>query len=1015
MIIVDNRELLIPNDEQYIGTTQDTHSDNRVFRIARYSQSGEDLSGLTYRLDLLYPKKRQVYTISASTNRTDRAVIVLTALYSKVYSAAGTHYFTFHSGHWLVDDTTSDVNLSEIGVIISFTPRNDDEITVVSTIRNVSSDTVSLSKIVDDEYIMLTWHITEAQLAIPGTVLVSLRGSNTSAEVRWASFQGVFYVEQNNYTPAMFTGPLSELEYFEQVLAANLKKIEYLPTKYSELENAIQDSEAWAKGTRGGSPVSSSDDTYHNNSKYYSDLAKTSKNAAAASEAAAGESASEAARTVSDLNAQFQNAIRALTVDSEVQGIRVGADGVIYTTAGEAVRTQFEDLKAFIYNNLFGMYDADTTYMLGDIVQRNGSALICKVSESTVGRFVASEWENARLEDIKRRIGDNFATIYSETNSYSVGDWTIAADKLYQCITPIDGGEAWTPSHWRQITVADSVAELKSQINNLNNGKFVLTVSDMIQGSYNSSGAVLANTARIRNEGFIPVSKGQVLKFKPGTVTTQLIYGSFGTKKEWLGQTPFITTETEIRLPHDGYIIAAFANATKTEIVPSDFDAEFAIVEKWAAADADIREELGNDINDCLPVLSKEPTGKTVEIEKRLSFDYYGILSNTNGFFEPWETGYRTTDYIPLKNVTGIYRTGTTTMFSLWTYSFYDSDKQLLGFKASTTDYTIETYNGKQVTWLDIDDYPNAKYIRISMQPSSPYTYYAVSEHPGYVYDVPQITINGIDPMSSAKFFGKKIVNFGDSIFGNFRDTNDTTDKSISKMIAEATGATVYNCGFGGCRMSWHSNYWRAFSMFALADAITTGVWTDQDAAIADAPSGMPAYFAETLALLKTIDFSTVDYITIGYGVNDFTGDIFIDERSGLTEVQYFKGALEYSIRTILAAYPNIRIIDITPCWKWFPNSETGLLDYDSDDAQAVNSRNLTLPDYVEACKTVCEKYHIPCIDTYTELGFNPYSYKAYFNVKGVDGAVASDGTHPKQAGRQLRADRIVGQLNALY
>lgn len=69
----------------------------------------------------------------------------------------------------------------------------------------------------------------------------------------------------------------------------------------------------------------------------------------------------------------------------------------------------------------------------------------------------------------------------------------------------------------------------------------------------------------------------------------------------------------------------------------------------------------------------------------------------------------------------------------------------------------------------------------------------------------------------------------------------------------------------------------------------------------------------------------------------------------------------------------------------------------------------------VNACKTVCEKYHVPCIDTYTELGFNPYSYKAYFNVKGVDGATASDGTHPKQAGRQLRADRIVGQMEALY
>ena len=37
-----------------------------------------------------------------------------------------------------------------------------------------------------------------------------------------------------------------------------------------------EDSEAWAKGTRNGSPVASSDPAYHNNSKYYSELAAPS-------------------------------------------------------------------------------------------------------------------------------------------------------------------------------------------------------------------------------------------------------------------------------------------------------------------------------------------------------------------------------------------------------------------------------------------------------------------------------------------------------------------------------------------------------------------------------------------------------------------------------------------------------------------------------------------------------------------------------------------------------------------
>lgn len=49
-------------------------------------------------------------------------------------------------------------------------------------------------------------------------------------------------------------------------------------------ETSNLSSEAWARGTKNGSAVSSSDPTYHNNSKYYSELADTSATNAAASE-----------------------------------------------------------------------------------------------------------------------------------------------------------------------------------------------------------------------------------------------------------------------------------------------------------------------------------------------------------------------------------------------------------------------------------------------------------------------------------------------------------------------------------------------------------------------------------------------------------------------------------------------------------------------------------------------------------------------------------------------------------
>lgn len=55
MIIVKGRELLIPNNERYIGTIYDTESENRQIQVNRYTQGGVDLSALTFRLDLEYP------------------------------------------------------------------------------------------------------------------------------------------------------------------------------------------------------------------------------------------------------------------------------------------------------------------------------------------------------------------------------------------------------------------------------------------------------------------------------------------------------------------------------------------------------------------------------------------------------------------------------------------------------------------------------------------------------------------------------------------------------------------------------------------------------------------------------------------------------------------------------------------------------------------------------------------------------------------------------------------------
>lgn len=85
------------------------------------------------------------------------------------------------------------------------------------------------------------------------------------------------------------------------------------PASYQGWVNQVlaagSDSEAYARGTRGGADVDVTDDTYHNNSLYYKNLAEAAQEAAAASETAAAASeaaaaASESAAATSETNAQ---------------------------------------------------------------------------------------------------------------------------------------------------------------------------------------------------------------------------------------------------------------------------------------------------------------------------------------------------------------------------------------------------------------------------------------------------------------------------------------------------------------------------------------------------------------------------------------------------------------------------------------------------------------------------------------------------------------------------------------
>lgn len=244
---------------------------------------------------------------------------------------------------------------------------------------------------------------------------------------------------------------------------------------------------------------------------------------------------------------------------------------------------------------------------------------------------------------------------------------------------------------------------------------------------------------------------------------------------------------------------------------------------------------------------------------------------------------------------------------------------------------------------------------------------------------------------------GKTIVNFGDSIFGNFRAPED-----ISTYLADITGAVTYNVGFGGCRMGEHIfPQFDRFCMYRLAYSVVSRDFSLQDESFSYEPIGqeLPDYFGASLELLKSIDFDKVDIITIAYGTNDFTAKLPLENPDDPYDVKSFAGALRYSIETLKKAFPHVKMIICSQLYRFWRDADGNFLE-DSDE-RALDNQKLT--DFVAKTKEVAENYGLYFIDNYNGSGINKQNIDVCFSK--------TDGTHPMPAGRKLVAVNMAKEL----
>jgi lysophospholipase L1-like esterase len=300
------------------------------------------------------------------------------------------------------------------------------------------------------------------------------------------------------------------------------------------------------------------------------------------------------------------------------------------------------------------------------------------------------------------------------------------------------------------------------------------------------------------------------------------------------------------------------------------------------------------------------------------------------------------------------------------------------GFETSTTYSSLSEFDLAPLK----TQYPNYQY-RLMWYLSSSYTPVPATDYANVVIENEKTAI-----AHGVTLNGAKIVNMGDSIFGLHFAPVD-----ISTFISQATGATCYNCAFPGTRAVTRSENIgkKKFDLTTLVDAIISGDYSEQDA-VREAATGSTDY--DHLPTLESVDFSTVDIITLSYGTNDYGGDVVIGAAEN-GNASTFIGAMQEAIGKLEAAFPQARIFVCAPIYRSWHDADT----YVNADTRE-NANGDTLLDFVEAVGMISKAEYVPEIDNHY-IGINAATRTVY----------TTDGTHPNESGRRLIARHMAKEL----
>lgn len=585
---------------------------------------------------------------------------------------------------------------------------------------------------------------------------------------------------------------------------------------------------------------------------------------------------------VTNMEAQLATAISAVTVDSEVQNIRVGDDTVTYTSAGEAVRTQFSNVKSVI-----------TRYTGCE-----------KIAPFTSG-LINTSGDTADPDNPSTSISYKYAVVNCSAGDY----FTISG-------TGANGARLW--------------AFLDSSNNVISRSMGSETANNLILKAPANAVKLVLNdkTDSASYKGVVPTEYTQdnvnsliQLMSQQNLIKSVNLYDKSAC---WSG---IINTSDGTIASNADYITALY------EVSPSD------------------------------------------------KANFYFLYKN-------YTDGTPTGEVVPRK-------------YSARVLGFYDSTKKFLSSAENKTTYTIPS---------------SAKYMAVSfhVNTSNMYgknsDYYMVlvnnSEYPkAFIpYHEPffapnEEAIKNTDVLENS-ISGKVGVIFGDSIAQGIGSTWDDTNliligTDIVSVLERVCKCDVKNCAFGGTRYSNTGSYSGA-SFTRVISAKINESYTDIQSYINSITDGVSVvHRAEaSLANLQSIDMSSVDFVLIMYGTNDWKAGVSADNSGNAFDTATILGGMRKGINDLLTEWSHLKVFILAPIFRNDTSSDT-----------TPNGLGVYLYDVCEDIEKASNRLHLPCKNLYKESNISAYNSSVYL----------LDTVHPNDLGYERIGTCVANFLASNY